>query len=78
MASVDLHTASFIAALIKALDTEYQGFSKLLEECERNLTVDELADALAIVHRCRYSEPDDVLRTKSQLRREAEVFLANR
>lgn len=78
MAGVDLHTASFLAALIKALDTEYQGFSELLEECEGTLTVEELADALAIVYRCRYSDPDDMVRHEAWLRREAEKFLANR
>lgn len=78
MASVDLHTASFLAALLKTLSEDNQGFFDRLEAHEQTLTAEELAHALAIVHRCRYSDPDDVARHESRLRREAEAFLEDR
>ena len=78
MASVDLHTASFLAALLKTLAEDNQGFFDRLEAHERTLTVDDLVDALAIVYRCQHSDPDDAVRHERRLRREAEAFLENR
>ena len=78
MASVDLHLASFLAALLKTLAEDNQGFFDRLEAHERALTVDDLADALAIVYRCRYSDTDDAVRHEARLRREAETFLEGR